>query len=143
MKRALAIAICLVFLVSGLIRIGAGILMIGQAEGWWIADGEAVEALADTRRFFAEAKVNLVGFSPTAYFGYILFMGLTISLGAIGQIWRKHWGLILIWVYVLSHGALFVNFWTVNPKIFVWAGSVMATLVLIWANRKPAEDSQP
>ncbi|WP_209348428.1 hypothetical protein [Pontixanthobacter sp. CEM42] len=137
MKRKLAIVICLLFLASGLIRIGVSLLMIGQAEGWWLFDGEAVEALADTKRFIAEADSNLVGFTPLTYFGYILFMGVTISVGAIGQIWRKPWGLMLIWIYVLSHGALFVNFMTVNPKVALWGLSVVMILVLIWANRVP------
>ena len=105
MKRKLAIVICCVLLVSGLIRIGVG-GMIGQAAGWWTFDGEAAESLADTQRFLSEQKSNIVGFTPIAYFAFILFMGFTISLGAIGQIWRKQWGLVLIGIYLLSHGVL-------------------------------------
>jgi len=134
MKRRLAIFICLIFLASGLIRIGVSLMMIGQVQGWWFFDGEAVEALADTQRFIAERDVNLVGFTPLFYFAYIMFMGVTISLGAIGQIWRKRWGLVLIVIYLLSHGALFVNFATINPKIFLWGLSVLVTALLIWAN---------
>ena len=48
MKRKLAIVICCVLLASGLIRIGVGGMMIGQAAGWWALDGEAAEALANT-----------------------------------------------------------------------------------------------
>ncbi|MEO9635625.1 MAG: hypothetical protein ABJF89_10490 [Parasphingorhabdus sp.] len=142
MKRKLAITICLVFLASGLIRIGVSLLMIGQALGWWAFGGEATEALSETQRFIAEREYNLVGFTPLTYFGFIMFMGITISLGAIGQMWRKHWGLVLIGIYLLSHGALFVNFMTVNPKIFLWGLSVLATMLLIWANRKAPPESQ-
>ncbi|WP_109356155.1 hypothetical protein [Sphingorhabdus sp. EL138] len=137
MRRKLAILICLLFLASGLIRIGVGGMMIGQAAGWWSFDGEAVEALAETRLFIAGQEANLVGFTPISYFAFILFMGVTISLGAIGQIWRKQWGLVLIGIYLLSHGALFVNFMTVNPKIFLWGLSVLMTAILVWANRPP------
>ncbi|MDG1807880.1 MAG: hypothetical protein P8I27_08275 [Pirellulaceae bacterium] len=137
MKRKLAIVICLLFLVSGLIRIGVGGMMIGQAAGWWALEGEASEALEDTQRFISEQKTNFAGFTPISYFAYILFMGLTISLGAIGQIWRKHWGLILIGIYLLSHGLLFVNFMTVNPKIALLGLASLLTIVLYWANRPP------
>ena len=137
MKRKLAIVISLLFLVSGLIRIGVGGMMIGQATGWWTLDGEASQALKDTHRFISEQKINLVGFTPISYFAYILFMGLTISLGAIGQIWRKDWGLILICVYLLSHGWLFVNFMTVNPKIALLILATLLTVVLYWANLPP------
>ncbi|MEQ8744170.1 hypothetical protein [Parasphingorhabdus sp.] len=137
MKRKLAILLCLIFLASGLVRIGVSLLMIGQASGWWSFGGEAVEALADTRSFIAEREVNLVGFTPLAYFGFILFMGVTIGLGALGQLWRRRWGLGLIGLYLLSHAALFVNFWTVNPKIFLWALTVVMAGLLVWANREP------
>jgi len=109
--------------------------MIGQASGWWMFDGEAVEALAETQHFIAQAPSNLVGFTPISYFTFIGFMGLTISLGAIGQMLRKQWGLALIGIYLLSHGFLFLNFTTVNPKLALWVLSVVMTLVLMWANR--------
>ena len=135
MKRKIAIAICLVFLASGLARIGGSLLVIGNAQGWWAIGGEAVEALADTRRFLAEAETNLLGFTPLGYLGFIGLMGITISLGAIGQIMRKRWGMALICIYLLSHAALFVNFWTVNYKIAFLALAIILTVVLAWANR--------
>ena len=143
MKRKLAIAICLVFLISGLIRIGVSLIMIGQTLGWWALGGEAMEALAETQRFIAEHDANLIGFTPLSYFGFILLMGLTISLGAIGQLWRKQWGLVLIILYLFSHAALFLNFMTVNPKIFYLALAIVATMVLVWANRVPKQESWP
>ena len=69
-------------------------------------------------------------------------MGFVISLGAIGQIWRKKWGLVLIVVYLFSHGALFVNFMTINPKIAYLVLATVLTVTLVWANRPPElEDS--
>ena len=142
MKRALAISICLIFLLSGLLRIGVSVLMIGQAMQWWAFDGEAVEALADTRRFIGEHEHNFVGFTPIGYFAYIMFMGVTISAGAIGQIWRKQWGMSLIILYIASHAALFVNFMTVNPKIGYVGLAIIAALILKWANRPDASSDQ-
>ncbi len=135
MKRKLAIAICLLFLASGLIRVGVSLLMIGQAAGWWAFGGEATEALSATQRFIAEQDTNLVGFTPVAYFAYILFMGVTITLGAIGQLWRMQWGFVLITIYLVSHAALFVNFMTVNPKFALLALAIAAAIVLRWANQ--------
>jgi hypothetical protein len=142
MKRKLAIVICCVLLASGLIRIGVGGMMIGQAAGWWALEGEAAESLADTPRFISEKKSNIVGFTPISYFAFIMFMGLTISLGAIGQIWRKQWGLVLIGTYLLSHGSLFVNFMTVNPKIVFLGLATLLTVILVWANRPPKPDDE-
>lgn len=135
MKRKLAIVICCVLFASGLIRIGVGGKMIGQAVGWWALDGEAAESLANTQRFISEQKSNIVGFTPISYFAFILLMGLTISLGAIGQFWHRQWGLVLIVTYLLSHGALFVNFMTLNPKIALLGLASLLTVILVWANR--------
>ena len=51
MKRKLAVLVCLIFLASGLIRIGVSALMIGQAQGWWHFDGEAA-----VRSYFAASR---------------------------------------------------------------------------------------
>ena len=142
MKRKLAITICLLFLLSGLVRIGVSLLMIGQTAGWWSFGGEATEALNDTQRFIAEHEANFVGFTPISYFAFILFMGVTISLGAIGQLWRKQWGLLLIGVYLLSHAMLFVNFWTVNPKLALLGLAMVMTGVLVWANRVDVREAR-
>lgn len=108
--------------------------MMGQTAGCWALEGEATDALAETQRFIAQADANLVGFTPMTYFGFIVFMGVAIGLGAIGQYWRKPWGLALIGVYLLSHGFLFLNFMTVNPKILLLVLAAALTGVLWWAN---------
>ena len=137
MKRSLTIVIALAFLASGLIRLGVSALMIGQAQGWWLFDGEAVEALAETQAFVANAKVNLIGFSVPAYFAYIGVMGLVVCAGAIGAILRRRWGLAWLAAYIAMHGALFVNFWTINPKIGFVLLAAAALAVLAWANGEP------
>lgn len=137
MKRKLAIVICLIFLGFGLIRMGVGSLMLGQVSGWWTLDGEPARALADTRRFIAERDANLVGFTPLSYFAFLLVMGATLALGAIAQLRRERWGLALIGVYLLSHAGLFVNFMTVNPKVWLLVLAVGMAAVLAWANRDP------
>lgn len=138
MVRWLAILVCLVLLVSGAVRIGVSLLMIGQAEGWWNFGGEASEALADTIRFIGERDANLVSFAPVTYFAFILFMGLTIALGAIGQLFRRRWGMVLIVVYLVSHAFLFVNFMTINPKLAYLLAAALGALFLAWSNRQPA-----
>ena len=142
MKRKLAIVICCVLLASGLIRIGVGGLLIGQAADWWTLDGEAALAVSETQRFIGERDSNIVGFTTVSYFAFILFMGLTISLGAIGQIRQKQWGLVLIIIYLLSHGSLFVNFMTVNPKIVLLGLASLLTVILVWANGPPKPEGE-
>lgn len=94
--------------------------------------------MAETQRFIAEATTNLVGFSPLSYFAFLLFMGLIVSAGALGQFWRRKWGLFLIGLYVCCHAFLFLNFMTINPKIGLLGLALVLALVLAWAN-KPVE----
>ena len=117
MQRKLAIAICGVFLITGLIRLGVSAIVISELNGWWQVGGEAAVAVADTQRFIAEADANLVGFTPLSYFTFLGFMGVIVSLGAIREFWRKSWGLSMIGLYLCRHAFLFFNFMTVNPKV--------------------------
>lgn len=135
MKRKLAITICGIFLVTGIIRLGVGAIVISQLTGWWELGGEAAVAVSETQRFILDAKTNLVGFTPLTYFAFLFFMGAIVSAGAIGQFWRKGWGLVLIGLYLCCHAFLFVNFLTVNPKIGLLGVAVMLALILAWANK--------
>lgn len=134
MKRVVAVTICTVFLVSGLIRIGVGGLMMGQTAGFWSIGGEASQALVEVEAFIAERDVNLVGFTSMAYFGFILLMGVLIALGSFAQFWRKTWGFSLICLYLACHAFLFLNFMTINPKLLLLALASILTWVLWWAN---------
>lgn len=142
MKRILALLICVIFLVTGLIRVAVSAVVIGELTGWSQFGGEAALAVADTQRFIAEAQVNLASFTPLTYFVFLMFMGLVVSAGAIGQVWRKNWGLALIGLYVCCHAFLFVNFMTINPKAALLGIALVLALVLAWANTpaKPAAE---
>lgn len=134
MKRALALLICAIFLVTGLIRLGVSVVVIGELQGWWMFGGEAAQAVAETHNFIEQATANLAGFNALSYFAFLLFMGAVVSLGALGQILRKRWGLALIGVYLASHAFLFANFMTINPKVGLLALAAVLAGVLTWAN---------
>lgn len=127
--------ISLAFLGFGLVRIGVGAAMTGQAMGWWSVGGEMAEALADTQRFIGERSVNLAGFSPSTYLAYIAAMGVVLSAGAAARLFGRRWGLAMIALYLAMHAALFVNFWTINPKIAWLAGGIGLWLILWWLGR--------
>ena len=135
--RSVAILICIGFLAFGLIRIGVGGALLGQEIGWWSQGGEMAEALAETRQFLADKSPQaLIPLSPAAYFAVIIFMGMSLSLGA-GLYWlKRRGGLSLIALYLATHGWLFVNFQTINPKIAVLAVGVALWLVLLWARKR-------
>lgn len=143
MKRKLALAICGIFLLTGLIRVGVGAIVISQLTGWWQLGGEAAVAVSETRQFIGEASTNLVGFTPFSYFAFLFLMGLIVSAGAIGQMRRKSWGLALIGAYLCCHAFLFLNFMTINPKVGLLALALLLAFILAWANKDKAPRSEP
>ena len=66
-------------------------------------------------------------------------MGLVVSIGAIGALLRRSWGLIWLIAYTAMHGALFVNFWTVNPKLWLVALAATGIGVIWWGNSEQSE----
>lgn len=128
---------------TGLIRLGGSVVVIGELQSWSAFGGEAAEAVAEPSEFIAQARTNLVGFTGLSYFAFLLFMGDVVSLGAIGQFWRKNWGMALIGVYLGSHAFLFVNFMTINPKVGLLALAAVLAGILVWANEPDRSDSNP
>lgn len=120
---------------AGLIRLVVSAVVISQLNGWWQFGGEAAVAVADTQRFIGDSKINLAGFTPLSYFAFLMLMGAILSAGAIGQVWRKTWGLVLIGLYLCCHAFLFANFMTINPKAGLLGIAMVLALILAWANR--------
>ena len=135
MSRIIAGAICLLALAFGLIRLGAGSVLMAQAGGF-IDVAPFSEPIADIDRFMGEKNPQaIIPLTPVSYLGVIAFMGGCLVVGAIGA-WRRNlWGYGFLALYLLTHAGLFVNFQTVNPKINILIAGVAFFLVLLVANR--------
>ena len=136
MRRTTAIIICIIFLAFGLIRIGVGSALIGQEIG--VLNIEDLSAPVEEVKDFLEKRQDqqIIKLSALSYLGVIIFMGVSLALGAVGAIRHKGWGLALIGVYLLTHAGLFVNFQTINPKIAYLGIGVLLYAVLILVNRR-------
>ena len=129
------VAIALGFLAFGLIRLGVGTAMMGQVSGLWFVS-ELSEGVDDVVAFLAKTEGNrIIAFSAFGYFAYIAAMGLTKIAGAAGSLMSQGWGPKLLAVYLAMHGALFLNFLTVNPKIFLFLGGIAALVAMVWLQR--------
>lgn len=132
MKKKAGILITLIFLGYGIIRIGVGAALLLQETGI-LNLPELSEAVEEVRIFITGHHAQqLIPFSPASYFLYILIMGILLTAGAVGIIRRKNVGFTLLWIYLLSHGSLFINFQEINPKIFVLAGQLILLLLLYY-----------
>ena len=137
LTRFLAIGICLVLFLFGLARIGVGGALIAQQAGM-IQIEELTSALNDTRDFLdTRHDQQLISLTPTSYLAVIVFMGICLSLGALGTWRHKNWGLALIAVYLLTHAGLFLNFQTINRKVVYLIVGVILFLFLLWHSRQP------
>jgi hypothetical protein len=136
MYRIIAIVIGIAFLAYGLLRIGVGSAMLGHELGIFDIDAlqEPIEEVGD----FLEEKADkqLIPVTVGGYVGYIAFMGLTLSIGAIGSLTNKRFGLPFIATFLLMYAALFINFQTINPKIFHLAVAAVLFLLLLWIKKR-------
>lgn len=144
MKKITGMLLCLILLGYGLVRIGVGGSLLAQ-ELAWIHFPDLADALAEMKVFF-EARVGqqLLPFHMAVYNSYILGMGLVLTAGAIGVLYYRRWGFLLLGVYLMMHAALFVNFqeFSLNKKLL---GLVLQCLILVALVylRAPRKTQQP
>lgn len=131
--------ICLIALAFGLIRIGAGSVLMAQAAG--IIDIAAFsEPITDIKRFMLEKNGQaLIPLNPISYLAVIAFMGICLVLGAINAWRQKAIGYAFLIAYLLTHAGLFFNFQTINPKINILIGGIILLIILIFANTQRHE----
>ena len=129
MKNKIGLLIAIILLGYGIIRIGVGGAMLAQTLEI-VNFSELAEASLEVKEFInIRASEQLVPFTLTGYFTYILIMGVLLSVGAVGTIVRKGSGFILLWIYIGTHAALFINFLEINPKIIVLVLQVILLIV--------------
>ena len=136
MHRIIAIVIGIAFLAYGLLRIGVGSAMLGYELG--VFDIDALQGPIEEVGEFLDKKADkqLIPVTVGGYVGYIALMGLTLSIGAIGSLTNKRFGLPFIATFLLMYAALFINFQTINPKIVHLAVASVLFLLLLWIKKR-------
>lgn len=130
MKNKIGLLIAFILLGYGLIRIGVGGALLTQTLEI-INFSDLAEATLEVKEFInVRVSEQIIPFSLAGYFSYILVMGVLLSIGAVGIMVRKRWGFILLWIYIGTHAALFINFLEINPKIIVLLLQVIMLIVL-------------
>ncbi len=111
------IALCVIFLIYGLVRAGVAVAMFGQL--WGIIDTpDLAEAWAEVDRFVAEkSPTQLVPVTAPGYMAYLFVMGALLTTGALATFLKARKGLYLIGAFLVLWLSLFINFQTVNPKV--------------------------
>jgi len=128
MKNKIGLISAIILLGYGLIRIGVGGALLAQTLEI-VNFSELAEATLEVKEFIdIRASEQLVPFTLAGYYTYILVMGVLLSIGAVGTIVRRRWGFVLLWIYLGSHAALFINFQEINPKII---GLVLQVILLL------------
>ena len=129
-KNIIGLLIAILLLGYGLIRIGVGGALLAQILEI-VNFSDLAEATLEVKEFInIRASEQIIPFTLTGYFTYILVMGILLSTGAIGTIARRRWGFILLWIYISAHTALFINFQEINPKLIVLALQIILLIVL-------------
>ena len=110
--------------------IGAGLLQSADFES-------GRQLLSDALPDMNESAI--VPFSPLAYTLFSGAMGLAMTLGALGTLFKRIWGVWLLALYNALFLAMFVNFGIVNAKLVHLGVTILLTFILYLLVRvKPA-----
>ncbi len=132
MKNKVGLLITVLLLGYGLIRIGVGAALLAQTLEI-VNFSDLTEATLEVKQFInIRASEQIIPFTLTGYFIYIIVMGILLTIGAVGTIARRRWGFISLWIYLSMHAALFINFQEINPKLIVLALQVILLFALIY-----------
>ena len=136
MRKPLHMLISLLFLGYGLIRLGVGGALLGQETG--LIDFHAFqEPIADIDGFLTKSSSKQIfPVSVAGYVSYIALMGVVLSIGAIGSLRGRPYGLKLIGTFLMMYALLFVNFQTINPKVVHLSVCVAMFCILIWTRKR-------
>ena len=110
--------------------IGAGLLQSADFES-------GRQLLSDALPDMNESAI--IPFSPLAYTLFSGAMGLAMTLGALGTLFKRIWGVWLLALYNALFLAMFVNFGIVNAKMVHLGVTILLTFILYLLVRvKPA-----
>lgn len=139
MSKYAAIAISLAFLVYGLLRLSIGSAMLAQSCGL-IDIVDLREPGVEVAEFMThKAAQAFIPLSASGYLGYIALMGAVLTIGAVGSLMKRAFGLRFIGAFLVMYLALFINFATVNLKIIHLAICALLFGVLVWLRRRDGE----
>lgn len=145
-ERIPSLVITLLFLAYGLLRLFGGMAIVAQATGL-IDVPDLREALSDVDSFMEDKRDQaLIPFSSIGYLAYLIVMAFALTSGTIATLWRKAFGPPLIGTFVALWAMLFVNFQTINPKVYHLAVFTILFGILWWLERRPPaqkEDQAP
>ncbi|MFC6197585.1 hypothetical protein [Ponticaulis profundi] len=101
--------------------IGAGLLQSADFES-------GRQLLSDALPDMNESAI--IPFSPLAYTLFSGAMGLAMTLGALGALFKRIWGVWLLALYNALFLAMFVNFGIVNAKMVHLGVTILLTFIL-------------
>lgn len=140
MQRFITNIIGLAFLGYGLLRLGVGSLLAGQELGFYHFEFFD-EPLADIKNFLVEKQFShLIPFSVLGYASYIAFMGALLTIGSINHLRKKNSGLIFLGAFLIAYALLFVNFMTINQKIWHLIVCSVLVLILLWTTKRAQQN---
>jgi len=135
--KRLCLAIAILALIIGLVRIGGGVAMLGSELGWWNLGGAFGSGVDKVRSALPGLNERaLVQMSTAQYLSVMVLLGIALVMGAIQYLRGRRSGLVLLGVYVALHFLLFLNFSTLNIKILIPVAALGLWFVLRTGQRR-------
>lgn len=127
----------LAFFVYGAFRIGVSSLLILQIQEF-LSYPELQAALVEIDNFITLHQTQMI--IPVSSFGYLCYLWLMAALlivGAFGLVARRQFGQTSLYIFLTLYTALFVNFQTINPKVFHLVVCALLVVLYRYCVKKP------
>lgn len=118
MSKKIIIGISILFLIYGVVRFGVSSALLMQSFGW-VNFPDFQDGINEIGMFLVEKNPSsLFSLSAVGYLSYLWVMGALLIIGAIGFLKNKSFGPVSMSAFLVLYVMLFINFQTVNPKVF-------------------------
>ena len=84
----------------------------------------------------SKAQSALLPITAVGYLGYLWVMGLLLITGGLGCLKRQTFGPAALSLFLLLYVLLFVNFMTINPKVFHLIACAIGLGLYLWLRKK-------
>lgn len=124
------------FLIYGLIRLIGAVPGFAHIMNWWDNSiGSQIESKLD-EAFPELSEKAIVVLSLEVYMGWSVLMGVVLTLGSALALFKIKIGYVLMAIYYILFGLMFINYWSIDTKIIHFIIGLSLFVLMIFLSKR-------